>query len=245
MGFIPLKRHRSSRKQPLQCPAQKTKQMKQNKPSHRNQQNHDNNRSPRMHGSHPGQPNRQSILAKTKKPITERLRTRIHRRPSTGLRPMRSKRHPTSKQRRAPAPFRRRRPSSPIGEQRSRGRTNRGMNHVPNAIDIRNFIGEKFNQVQRDGNPENPRMRQHLQLPRQMNHAEALKQTKRGNRSVKIQAGRESSAKRQAKSFDRIHGSSLAPSTRQVSCTGAGSLRPNLPGPKADASPNQQQKLSS
>jgi hypothetical protein len=167
-----------------------------------------------MHGSHPGQPNRQSILTKTKKPIAERLRTRIHRRSSTGLRPMRSKRHAASQQRRTPAPFRRRRPCSPIGEQRSRGRTNRGMNHVPNAIDIRNFIGEKFNQVQRDGNAENPGMRQHLQLPRQMNHAEALKQTKRSNRSVKIQAGRESRAKRQAKSFDRIHDGSLAPSAR-------------------------------
>jgi hypothetical protein len=167
-----------------------------------------------MHGSHPGQPNRQSILAKTKKPITERLRTRIHRGPGTSLRPMRRKRHATSQQRRAPTPFRRRSSSRPIGQKRRGRRTNRGMNHVPNAIDIRNLIGEKFNQVQRDGNPKNPGMRQHLQLPRQMNHAEALKETKRSNRSVKIQAGRESSAKRQAESFDRIHDGSLAPSAR-------------------------------
>jgi len=167
-----------------------------------------------MHGSHPGQPNRQSILTKTKKPIAERLRTRINRRSSTGLRHMRSKRHATSKQRRTPTPFRKRRPSSPISQKRRRRRTNRRMNHVPNAVNIRNFVRKKFDQVQRNGNAEHPRMRQHLQLPRQMNHAKSLKETKRSNRSVKIQAGRESRAKRQAESFDRIHDRSLAPSAR-------------------------------
>jgi hypothetical protein len=167
-----------------------------------------------MHGSHPSQPNRQSVLAKTKKPIAERLRTRIHRRSSTRLRPMRSKRHAASQQRSTPAPFRRRRSSRTIGQERSRRRTNRRMNHIPNAIDIRNFVREKFDQVQRNGNTENPRMRQHLQLPRQMNHAKSLKQAESGDGRVKIQAGRESSTKRQAKSFDRIHDGSLAPSAR-------------------------------
>jgi hypothetical protein len=51
-----------------------------------------------------------------------------------------------------------------------------------------------------------------LQWYRQLNHAEALQQSQSGDRGVKVQAGRESSAKRQAESFDRIHGGSLAPS---------------------------------
>src|ERR1700736_559405 len=44
-----------------------------------------------------------------------------------------------------------------------------------------------------------------------MNHAEALQKAKSRDRRVKIQAGGESSAKREAESFDRIHDRSLTP----------------------------------
>ena len=44
-----------------------------------------------------------------------------------------------------------------------------------------------------------------------MNHAKALEKAKSRDRRVKIQAGGESGAEREAESFDRIHDRSLAP----------------------------------
>src|ERR1700723_4011475 len=127
---------------------------------------------------------------------------------------MRSQRDSTGEQRRAPAPFWRRRSSRAVSEQRRGRRANHRVNRVPNRIDERNFVREKFDDVERDRNPENPRMRQYLQLFRQANHAEALQQPKRRNRSVEVQPRREPSPKRQSQRLDRIHTAILLPLER-------------------------------
>ena len=88
------------------------------------------------------------------------------------------------------------------------------MDRIPNTIDIRNFVGEKFDHIQTNRNAQNPRVREHLQRRRQVNDAEAFEQTKSRNGRVKIQPRGKSRAKRQAKSFDRIHTSILRESTR-------------------------------
>src|SRR6202012_3451784 len=76
---------------------------------------------------------------------------------------------------------------------------------IPNRIDEWNFVSEKFDDVKRDRNPENPGMRQHLQLFRQVNHAEALQQPQRRNGCVEVEARREPSPKREPQRLDRIH----------------------------------------
>src|ERR1700733_6706196 len=99
------------------------------------------------------------------------------------------------------------------------------MKHIPDTIDVRNFIGEKFDCVECDGNAQDPRMRENLKRKGQMNHPEALKETESSNRGVEIQAGRESRAERKAESFDRIHDGSLTPCTRSGRRPKAGDYR--------------------
>ena len=80
------------------------------------------------------------------------------------------------------------------------------MNGVPKRIDIRDFVGEEFDEVQRHSDADNPRMRDGLQGHRQMDDAETLQETECRNRSVEVQAGRESGSEGQRKGRERIHG---------------------------------------
>ena len=84
------------------------------------------------------------------------------------------------------------------------------MNGVPGHIDVRNFVSEKFNRVESDGNPKNPRMRKNFQRRRKMNDAESLEQAKRGDGGVQVEARGKSGAKRKAKSLQRVHAAMIA-----------------------------------
>ena len=92
---------------------------------------------------------------------------------------MRSQSNSTGEQRRAPTPFGRRSSGCTVRKKRSSRRANYGVNRIPDCIDEWNLVGEKFDDVERDRNPENPGMRQHLQLLGQMDNAEALQQAQR------------------------------------------------------------------
>ena len=179
------------------------------------QNRHDHDRRRRMHGREPRQPHRERVFAKTQRPVAEWFRARIHRGTRTRFRPVRSQRDSACEQRGAPTPFGRRSAGGSVSQQRSSGRANHSVNCVPNRIDEWNFVGEKLDHIERDRNPENPRMRQHLQLFRKMNHTETLKQSQRRNRSVQVEARREPSPKRQSERLYRIHAAILLPPNRE------------------------------
>src|SRR5260370_829972 len=76
---------------------------------------------------------------------------------------------------------------------------------VAESVEVRDFVRKEFQQIERDGNSKDPGMRKNLQSSRQMKHAEALEQPKRGDGGVKIEARRKSGAQREAERFDGIH----------------------------------------
>ena len=79
------------------------------------------------------------------------------------------------------------------------------MYGVPNSVKIWNLVREEFQQIERDGDSENPWMSQGLQSRRETEHPETLKKAKGRNGGVKIEAGRKSGAQREAERFDKIH----------------------------------------
>ncbi len=79
------------------------------------------------------------------------------------------------------------------------------MNCIPNGIDVWNFVSEEFDRIERDGNSQDQRMGKHLQGSRQMDHAKSLEKPECRNGRIQIEAGRKSSAEREAECFDRIH----------------------------------------
>src|ERR1700676_3296780 len=180
--------------------------MEEQKPGKSDQEhNHDNGRSWMSRG-HPGQPNGQYVFAKAQTPIGDRLGTHIRGGARAGFGAVRSERHTPREKRRAPAPFRRSRYRRAVSEQRGGGWADQSVNGIPNGIDVRNLVGKEFDRVQRHGDPQDPRMTQHLQGSRQVNHTEALQKAEGGNRRVKVEARRKSGAERKSKGFDRIHG---------------------------------------
>ena len=105
----------------------------------------------------------------------------------------------------APTPFRRGPAGCRVGKYSRSGRTNEGVDGVPNSVKIRNLVGEEFQEIERDGDSENPWMSQSLQSRRETEHAETLKQAERRDGGVEIQTGRKSGSQREAERFDRIH----------------------------------------
>ena len=81
------------------------------------------------------------------------------------------------------------------------------MNSVPNGIDVRNFVSEKFNCIQGEGDSEDPRMREDLQRGGQMDDVLALKKTESRDRGVEIEAGRKAGTERQTEGLQRVHNS--------------------------------------
>ena len=90
-------------------------------------------------------------------------------------------------------------------ERRCGGRANEGVNCVPDGVEVRNFVGKKFNQIESAGDSENPRVGKNLQGRRKLQNAVPLEKTERGHSCVEIQAGGKSGAEGEAERFDRIH----------------------------------------
>jgi len=89
-------------------------------------------------------------------------------------------------------------------EEQRRG-TNESVDRVPDRVEVRNFVREKFDEIKGYRDAQHPGMRKNLQSGRQMEHAEALEKTQRRDCGVKIEAGRKSGAEREAERFDGIH----------------------------------------
>ena len=75
---------------------------------------------------------------------------------------MRCESDSTGEKRSGPAPMSGRGACSAIGKQRGSGRTNERVQHVPDRVDKRNFVGEELHKIQNDGNRKNCRVRKHV-----------------------------------------------------------------------------------
>ena len=79
------------------------------------------------------------------------------------------------------------------------------MDHIPDRVHIRYFVGKEFQKIKGSGDSEDPGMRKNFKLCGEMNYSEAVEQAQGGHGRVQIQARRKSSAEHQAESFDRGH----------------------------------------
>ena len=158
-----------------------------------------------MSGGKPSQPDGEQVFAKTQSPIAERFGNGVDGRTGGGFGAVRSERDASGKKRCGPAPFLRRSSGGTVSEDGGGRRPDERVDGVPDGIEKRNFVGEKLNDVQRDGDAEDDRMGYDGKGRRQMNHAEALQQTESGDGGVEVQAGGEACAKSQAERLQRVH----------------------------------------
>src|SRR6266404_5585210 len=170
--------------------------------------NNDNCCGERMSRRHPREPDRQDIFSKTQNPIAEWLRAGVHRGSRAGFRAVRGEGHSSGEERRAPAPFGGSGAGCRVSQQGGSGRANEGVDGVPDRIEVRYLVREKFNQIKSDGNSKDPWVGKNLQGQRKLQHAVTLEQAKGGDGGVEIQSGGKPGAKPEAKRSDEIHAGS-------------------------------------
>ena len=114
---------------------------------------------------------------------------------------------PPASKRGSPAPLRWRGCCGTVGKQRRSGRTNEGVDGIPDSVEVGNLVGEKFDEVESDGSAENDGMSDNGKRRRQMNDTEALQKAERGDGGVEIEAGRKSGAQSEAERLQGVHNS--------------------------------------
>ena len=118
---------------------------------------------------------------------------------------MRSESDTAGEQGGSPAPFLRRGYGSAVRNHGSRGRTYESVNRVPNGVEIRNFVGEKFDDVERDSNAEDDRVSHDFKRRRKVNHAESLQDAESGYGCVKIETRGKTGSQSEAERLERVH----------------------------------------
>src|SRR6266403_3898860 len=159
----------------------------------------------RMSSRHPREPHGQDVFSKTQNPIAEWLRAGVHRGSRAGLRTMRGESNSSRKERRAPAPFGGSSAGCRVSQECGSGRANERVDGIPDGVEVRYLVREKFNQIKSDSNSKDPRVGKNLQGRRKLQHAVTLEKAKRGHSCVKIQSGGKSGAESEAERFDEIH----------------------------------------
>src|SRR5258708_37788484 len=94
-----------------------------------------------------------------------------------------------------------------VGCEQGRCRwTNKGVDGLPDGIDVGDFVGEKFHDVKNAGDGENKGMGEDLEMFGEMDDAETLEEAESGDSGVDVQAGSKTGAEDEAESFEGIHG---------------------------------------
>ena len=88
----------------------------------------------------------------------------------------------------SPAPLLRRGDGGAVRNHGSGGRTYESVNRVPNGVEIRDFVGEKFDDVERNSNAKHDRVPKDFKCRRKVNQAESLQDAERCYGCVKVEA---------------------------------------------------------
>src|SRR5258708_35950893 len=95
--------------------------------------------------------------------------------------------------------------SSGRGAECEQGRcrwTNKGVDGLPDGIDVGEFVGEKFHDVKNAGDGENKRMGEDLEMFGEMDDAETLEEAESGDSGVDVQAGSTNQGEHEAERFE-------------------------------------------
>jgi hypothetical protein len=90
-------------------------------------------------------------------------------------------------------------------ESSARRNSDKGVNHIPEAVEERNFVSDKLHNVESAGHTNDPPTGERFEFARQTETSESTKQAKRCNRSIEIYAAHPRSAHRQSKRAYKIH----------------------------------------
>ena len=188
-----------------ECCACEAKQVAQQYGAQDQKRHDDDDGRDGMNSREPGKPDGQQVFAKTQNPVADWFRYGVYGRPRGSFSAVGSERDASREKSRSPAPLLRSGSRSAVCDQGRCGRTDERMDCVPYGVQIRNFVGKKFDDVERDGNAKNDRMRDHLESRRQMNDTESLQESKSRDSGVEVEAGGKTGAQGQAEGLQRIH----------------------------------------
>jgi hypothetical protein len=97
-------------------------------------------------------------------------------------------------------------------EQSAADRANHSVNGIPRGVDPRNFVGEKFEEVEDTGDRDDCRVAQDLEQligRRERDPVEMDGQSGDENREIKVDAGQASQAERDRKEVKLLHEESI------------------------------------
>jgi hypothetical protein len=134
----------------------------------RQQQQHYNEGDDRMLRDQPHHNEDKPILCEAENPVTKWLRADIDGRSRRRFCRMGSQSDPTTSQRSDDLPLRFERADHAIGEQGAGYRADDRMNSIPDAVDERNLVGDKFHNVKNDCSNEHWSGRKNRQTLRQV-----------------------------------------------------------------------------
>ena len=105
----------------------------------------------------------------------------------------------------SPAPLLRSGGGSAVRNHGSGWWTYECVNRVPHGVEIRNFVDEKFEDVERDSNAEDDRVSHDFKRRRKVNHAESLQDAESGYGCVKIETRGKTGSQSEAERLERVH----------------------------------------
>ena len=111
-----------------------------------------------MRGREPSKPDGKKVFADAERPIGKRFGNSVGGGACAGFRAVRGKRDSACEERGCPAPFVADARGDTKGENGSGGRADEGVKEIPDGVEIRNFVGEKFENIKTDGETENDRV---------------------------------------------------------------------------------------
>ena len=79
------------------------------------------------------------------------------------------------------------------------------MDNIPNTVDVRDLVGEKFNRVKKGRDADDPPVVEHIQTTGKLCETEFLQQTENRDRSVQIYPRGPGRTERQGQSRKPFH----------------------------------------
>lgn len=158
-----------------------------------------------MRGREPGEPDGKKVFADAERPIGKRFGNGVDGGARAGFGAMRGEGDAAGEERGGPTPFCAEARGDAERENGSGGRANESVEKIPNGVEVRNFVGEKFENVKSDCEAENDGMGENVEFVGEMDDMEAFEEAESGDGGVKIEAGRETGAEGEADGLKRIH----------------------------------------
>jgi len=156
-------------------------------------------------GREPGEPDGKKVFADAERPIRKRFGDGVSGGARAGFGAVCCEGDSSSEERGEPAPFR----GDACGDaERENGRGRRsdeGVEKIPDRVEVGDFIGEEFEDVEADGETEHDGMREDVEFIGEMDDVEAFEKAESGDGSVEIEARREAGAEGERDGLEGVH----------------------------------------